>query len=160
MRPLCAHPAPSGQDRRVSSQECGPTGFLRGIVAMGIREGIYSVGAYTLTPLISRALMASAPPLKGRPVLANVLGALGSGMVAAVLTNPADTVKTCQQTDLLGETYGGVLGSLALLWADRGLAGLFPGLGARIIEAPILFFITIALRGAYIRSKAQSQRSE
>ena len=136
-------------------QDCGPLGFVRGVVAMAIREGIYTLGMFGLTPIFSEALVANVKRLRQKTVVANVLGALAAGIPAALLTQPLDTVKTRIQCDLMGTTYSNILRTVTLLVQGKGWGTLYVGCLPRTLLICLTFFIVQMLRRAYISIKVR-----
>jgi hypothetical protein len=57
---------------------------------------------------------------------------LVGGVIAAVLTCPADVVNTCAKGDLDQKKYKGVTDIVRLLWKESGYTRFFAGVGWRI----------------------------
>ena len=136
-------------------QDYGPLGFVRGLGAMAVREGIFTLGMFGLTPIFSEALQKNIKRLKSNTVLANLLGSLGAGITAALLTHPMDTVKTQIQNDMMGVTYKNILNTLNLLVESKGWGALYIGSIPRTLMICVAFFIVNMLRKIYLGWKTR-----
>ena len=136
-------------------QDYGPLGFVRGVGAMAVREGIFTLGMFGLTPIFSEALQKNVKRLKSNTVLANLLGSLGAGITAALLTHPMDTIKTRIQNDMMGVTYKNILNTLNLLLESKGWGALYIGSIPRTLMICVAFFIVNMLRKIYLGWKTQ-----
>jgi hypothetical protein len=115
--------------------EAGVAGlFGRGLAMSCGREGIFTAGMLGMGPVIKRGLLA-----RGQDeASANVIAAVGCGVVVATSTHPMDTIKTNQQGDVAGAKYRGVLDTAAKLLKEQGVRRFFSGwswrTGRMIIE--------------------------
>ena len=73
--------------------------------------------------------------------MALAVGALVGSSFAATLSHPMDTIKTCQQHDVAGETYGSVSQTFRTLTENGGYRSLFRGLHWRIGLMSTTFFL-------------------
>ena len=113
-------------------QNHGLSSLYRGMSTTIIRDSIfsgvywYSVESFTLefskpnesityTQLLSTSL----------------IGGTLSGLVASIVTHPADVVKTLQQVD---KRPASMLGTLSAILKSNGISGLFAGLGPRLLR--------------------------
>ena len=79
--------------------------FGRGLMMSCGREGVFTAGMLGLGPTLRR----SAEDAGYSKPQAAMAGALGGGVIAASLSHPMDTIKTCQQGDVTQKTYRGVV---------------------------------------------------
>jgi len=133
----------------------GPLGLLRGAMAMSIREGIFTMGLFGLTPLIGEALVKQFPRPPQLAVVCRVVASILAGVFAAVITHPVDTVKTVIQTDLAGVTYRNVWQAIAHVAKERGFLSLYHGIVPRTCLTILSFFITTLLKSHVERLKAR-----
>merc|ERR1712167_489766 len=61
------------------------------------------------------------------PYVAKRSGAVASGVVAATLSHPMDTAKTCMQGDIEYKTYGGLTATIKTLHSEGGMGRFFNG---------------------------------
>ena len=54
-------------------------------------------------------------------------GAVGAGVIAATLSHPLDTIKTCMQGDIERKTYTDFVGTARTLYAAEGYGAFFKG---------------------------------
>merc|ERR1719453_727405 len=81
----------------------GATGMFRGLWMSCGREGVFTAGMLGLGPTIKRY---AAEDLGYSPYMASLVGAVGGGVIVASISHPMDTIKTCQQGDIMKEKYG------------------------------------------------------
>mmetsp|Transcript_6466 Transcript_6466/g.15615 ORF Transcript_6466/g.15615 Transcript_6466/m.15615 type:complete len:113 (+) Transcript_6466:105-443(+) len=55
------------------------------------------------------------------------LGASGAGMIAATLSHPLDTMKTCMQGDVEQKTYKSLFQTFSTLYKEEGAGRFFRG---------------------------------
>ena len=134
--------------------EAGPVELWRGVVATAAREGIYVAGMFGLTPVIGEYLTKNVKRLQKQAVLANALSACAAGVVAALLSHPMDTVKSCLQADLFGTTYTNILRTMAVILQDAGWGGLYVGVVPRTLMTVIAFYISTTLHQMYVGFKS------
>ena len=66
------------------------------------REGLYTAGYLGIVPTVSRTLEEN----YGMSATAGaVIGSIASGLIAATLSHPLDTIKTCMQGDVERKRY-------------------------------------------------------
>lgn len=97
--------------------------FSRGLAMSCGREGVFTAGMLGLGPTLRR----QAEEAGYAKANAAMLGALGGGVVVATLSHPMDTIKTCQQGDVAGETYGSVVATAKTLYEKQGIGSFFRG---------------------------------
>lgn len=99
--------------------------FGRGLAMSCGREGVFTAGMLGLGPTIRRYASEKLGYGQGTSAM---MGAIGGGVTVASLSHPMDTIKTCQQGDILGQTYGSVAQSFkTLLSQDGGAKRFFSG---------------------------------
>lgn len=127
--------------------ESGSTVLLRGLsVTMG-REGMFTLAMLGITPSIQHELMtmdAFPGPMDRTSALA--IGSIAGSVLAATVTHPMDTIKTCLQADVKKETFTTVGGALRKLMADNGSSALFRGLPWRISLISTTFFLVNGIK--------------
>ena len=101
-------------------QAAGVSGILRGTPFAMFRDGLFTAGFLAVAPLLAQ--QARDQGLSEVP--ARLAGSVAAGVMAAVVTHPADTIKTRLQGDYMGEKYKSVRAVVAE-------GGLFKGLSAR-----------------------------
>ncbi len=72
----------------------GISGFFIGQMATALREGCFTVFFLSLTPLLKQYIK----PHCTNDTTASLLAGIGSGMGAAIISQPIDTIKTIQQS--------------------------------------------------------------
>lgn len=111
--------------------ERGLLGLFRGLVTSCGREGLFASGYLALGPVFAQTLKEQYL-LEG--TLGDFTGASGAGVVAASLSHPLDTIKTCMQGDLAREKYGSMQGTTRVLYAEGGTASFFRGFAFRTVR--------------------------
>jgi len=114
----------------------GVTGLARGMVTSVGREAVFTAGMLGLAPSVQVALEKNGV----NPYAAGVSGAILSGLVAATISHPLDTVKTCMQGDIEQKTYTNFTRSLKTIYAERGISRMFSGWGWRCGRMICTFF--------------------
>mmetsp|Transcript_37403 Transcript_37403/g.74077 ORF Transcript_37403/g.74077 Transcript_37403/m.74077 type:complete len:176 (+) Transcript_37403:99-626(+) len=107
----------------------GGSGLMRGLVTSCGREGLFTAGYMGLGPALSQKLRDDPPsflPAMSGPV-AKLWGAIGSGVIAATLSHPLDTVKTCMQGDIQRQKYGTLTQTCKVLYSEGGPLRFFTG---------------------------------
>ncbi|KAJ1446145.1 mitochondrial carrier domain-containing protein [Pelagophyceae sp. CCMP2097] len=103
--------------------ECGIGGLGRGLsMSMG-REGCYTAGVLGVCPVLTEAL-------EERGIgggAGKMLAAIGAGVLAATLSHPLDTVKSCLQGDVARLEYTTTLEAFSALYAKAGWTRFFSG---------------------------------
>merc|ERR1712070_1196541 len=73
--------------------------------------------------------------------MADFLGAAGAGCIAATLSHPFDTIKTCMQGDIERKTYTTLQGTVAVLSQSGGIRSFFRGWSWRTSRMICAIFI-------------------
>eukprot|EP00941_MAST-03F_sp_MAST-3F-sp1_P002130 g2130.t1 len=102
----------------------GSVGLTRGLVMSCGREGLFTAGYMGIGPAFSRSLREE---YNFGSYSSKILGAMGSGIVAATLSHPMDTIKTCMQGDIERKTYGTLTETAKRIMQDSGPSGFFRG---------------------------------
>lgn len=122
--------------------ETGVLGLFRGLYMSCGREGVFSAGMLGLAPTIKRYAIEHWGYSDQQGA---ITGAIGGGVFCATLSHPMDTIKTCQQGDILGKQYGSVIHTARVLLTEAGITRFFSGWGwrtGRIILEAYLFDFT------------------
>lgn len=106
----------------------GATMLSRGLLTSMGREGMFTAGYMGIGPAITEKLTTD---YNLSLVQAKLAGAMGSGVIAATLSHPMDTIKTCMQGDVNRENYKGLTHTARTLLAEGGVARFFSGWGWR-----------------------------
>lgn len=138
----------------------GLQGLYRGFVSCAVREGIYTAGYLGLAPVLSSRLVKEIPSLQERPFLASVLGACLAGVSAGILTHPADTAKTCVQSDMEGRIWPTARATIPKILAEGGLPNLFRGMVPRTFRMCGAFFVCMTVQDVAIGYKSEQARYE
>jgi len=131
----------------------------RGFSAMAIREAIYTGGCLGLSPVLTK-LIHEAHGSDNMPLVDMLVGSLVAGVSAAVLTHPADTVKTVYQADIGGAKYSSPLSPVPQLFSEGGLGAFYRGGSARTIQVCGAFFIITSMREAYTQHKTNANQTQ
>lgn len=91
-----------------------------GLLATMIREGFYVTFFLVGTPLLKQKI----EPHCENDMVASILAGIASGIGAAVTSQPADTIKTVQQTSWSNKDFAETFKSI---YASHGVSGLFKG---------------------------------
>lgn len=102
----------------------GVSGMMRGLVTSMGREGLFTAGYLGIGPVITRQLQENYGFANAK---AKIGGAVGSGVIAATLSHPIDTCKTCMQGDIGRERYGTLTGTASKLYSENGARAFFRG---------------------------------
>jgi solute carrier family 25 2-oxodicarboxylate transporter 21 len=143
-------------------QNYGLAGIYRGLVSCAAREAVYTAGYLGLAPIITSHLMEGGEQstFQGRPLLASIAGACIAGTVAAVLTHPIDTAKTCVQSDMEGKIWASARTAIAKLVREGGIASLYRGIIPRTARLCGAFFVCLMVRDAVITFKTRSAEKD
>jgi len=104
--------------------EFGVLSLFRGLETSCGREGLFAAGYLGLGPVFAEQLRKSYGV--SEPT-SNFAGAAGAGMIAATLSHPLDTIKTCMQGDIERKTYTNFAGTARTLLAEGGYGRFFGG---------------------------------
>lgn len=108
--------------------EVGFTGLFRGLIMSCGREGLFTAGYLGIGPVITRTLQED----YNQSIAASKAGgAVGGGVIAATLSHPIDTIKTCMQGDIQRKEYGSLSETARTLFKESGPARFFRGWGWR-----------------------------
>jgi hypothetical protein len=104
--------------------ETGPLSLFRGLPMACGREGLFTAGYLGIGPVITRTVQEDYKQSIG---VAKACGAVGGGVIAATLSHPMDTCKTCMQGDNQRKTYGSLSETAATLYREAGPLRFFRG---------------------------------
>lgn len=113
----------------------GLSHLYTGLVATGLREGLFTLSFLGVTPVLKEQLK---PHCSHNDVAASLAAGLFSGVGATLASQGFDTVKTLQQK---ASAEGGFLQTASQLYASRGVSGFFKGTiprGARVVSGVTL----------------------
>ncbi len=88
------------------------------------REGLFTAGYLGLAPVLAEQIHQE---LGVGGKLGSFLGACCAGMLAATLSHPLDTVKTCLQGDVAQEKYKSMPETCRALMKEGGIGRFFTG---------------------------------
>lgn len=139
----------------------GIQGLYRGLGACVVREAIYTAGYLGLAPVLSVRLSKEVPALSDKPFAAGLLGACTAGIIAAILTHPADTTKTCVQSDMEGKIWPSARAATSKLMAEGGISSLFTkGMVPRTFRVCGAFFVCMTLQDIAIGYKTKQAHAQ
>lgn len=105
-------------------RETGALGMFRGLYMACGREGLFAAGMLGISPSIKRyAIDAHGYDTE----TAKVIAAVTSGVIVANISHPLDTIKTCQQGDIMRKQYGSVVHTARTLFAEGGIGRFYGG---------------------------------
>jgi len=133
----------------------GPLSLWRGFMSTVVREAIYTAGYLGLTPIAKDFLQKSHPVFEKSELTASIVGSCIGGTVAAVLTHPVDTAKTCVQGDMSAATYKSARQAMGLVYEKGGVGALYSGGLARTARLCGAFFIINNIREAFVQYKSK-----
>ena len=142
------------------TSERGVAGLMRGFTACVVREAIYTAGYLGLAPIAKEYLVANHEHFRRNELQASIVGSCIGGTVAAMLTHPVDTAKTCFQSDMAGETYPNARTALRKVYAEGGVRALYGGGMARTARLCGAFFIINNVREYAVDWKTRRERGE
>eukprot|EP00656_Telonema_subtile_P038689 TRINITY_DN4390_c0_g4_i1.p1 TRINITY_DN4390_c0_g4~~TRINITY_DN4390_c0_g4_i1.p1 ORF type:complete len:641 (-),score=132.66 TRINITY_DN4390_c0_g4_i1:141-2063(-) len=122
----------------------GMAGLLRGFTPTLVRETGWTTCFLGLAPVLKDVLQDDSRFFCANDVAASAAASMVAGQVAAVVTQPADTIKTRMQADrgISGPmTYKSTLGASKLLFQEGGMGIFFKGLFARSLRCQAAVFI-------------------
>jgi len=119
--------------------EFGAPGLFRGLVTSCGREGFFTAGYLGLGPVFAEKLSGAYPGLQRKA--SDFLGASCAGMIAATLSHPLDTIKTCMQGDVERRKFGSLGGTARTLLREEGAGRFFSGWGWRTVNCILAIFI-------------------
>ena len=136
-------------------REYGTLAIFRGITSCAVRESIYTAGYLGLGPVATAHLTIVHPFFSENEQAARITGSCFAGTIAAMLTHPVDTAKTCIQGDLASATYKNARDALVKVYSEHGIGGLYRGGAARTARICGAFFIVDNVREAAMKYKAE-----
>ena len=145
---------------RAIASERGVAGLMRGFSSCVVREAIYTAGYLGLAPIAKEYLEKNHEHFAKNQLHASIVGSCVGGTVAAVLTHPVDTAKTCMQSDMVGGTYPNARSALAKVFAEKGVGGLYGGGMARTARLCGAFFVINNVREYAIQWKTAREEGE
>ena len=167
------HSAPIATVRTLM-KEYGTLSLFRGLGATIVREGIYTAGYLGLSPVIAHHLMEKKqnpsesesllddeycyPMFGNRPFLACIVGACMAGSLSAILTHPADTAKTCVQSDMTKQKWPNARIALLKMWTgevEGGTGRMWKGLGPRIMRLSGASYVCISFQEMAMNLKTE-----
>eukprot|EP00667_Euglena_gracilis_P016774 EG_transcript_17596 len=102
----------------------GAPGMFRGLTMACGREGLFTAGYLGIGPVITRTLQED---YNLSISMAKAGGAVGGGVIAATLSHPMDTCKTCMQGDIERKAYGSLSETAQALYKEAGAGRFFRG---------------------------------
>lgn len=105
-------------------QEHGVSTLFRGLLTSSGREALFCAGFLGLGPVFAGELQ-TRYDVKGQ--LGSFLGAVGAGVIAATLSHPLDTIKTCMQGDIQQLKYTSLPSTAMTLLREEGIGRFFAG---------------------------------
>ena len=105
-------------------RERGALGLFRGLETACGREGLFTAGYLGMGPVFAEQLQQNYGMSTST---SNFAGAAGAGMIAATLSHPLDTIKTCMQGDIERATYTDFMGTAKTLLEKEGYGRFFNG---------------------------------
>ena len=112
--------------------EHGPSTLFRGLATSCGREGLFTAGCLGLAPVLAEKLHSD---FGVESKLGSFLGACCAGMVAATLSHPLDTIKTCLQGDVAQEKYKSMPETYSTLMKEGGVGRFYRGYAYTLIRA-------------------------
>lgn len=106
-------------------QQQGFSALGRGIVTSCGREGMFCAGYLGLGPTFAGELNKRYP--ENNAGLNKFIGSVSAGVIAATLSHPMDTIKTCMQGDVEQKRFTSLSGTAATLYRENGLSRFFSG---------------------------------
>jgi len=110
----------------------------------------------TMINVTTKHLLCQMETFKGKDYASGLAGSTTAGVIAAVLTHPADTAKTCMQADLECKTYPTARAAFFDHLQNKGVASLYKGGLARTTRLCGAFFIVSTLREKVIQYKSSN----
>ena len=105
-------------------RERGALTLFRGLETSCGREGLFCAGYLGMGPVFAEQLQQR---YDMKPATASFAGAAGAGMIAATLSHPLDTIKTCMHGDVERQTYTDFVGTARTLLQEEGPGRFFSG---------------------------------
>jgi Mitochondrial carrier protein len=115
----------------------GLAAFYRGLNGTGIRDGIFTAAYKTGGNIIHNIV----PTITGNTATDKILCASLAGLIAAIISHPADVVTARMKSDLSASYYKTTLQTTTTIVTKEGFAALFKGLTPRAFR--IIFSIPL-----------------
>jgi len=135
----------------------GNLSIYRGFFATAFREAFYTCGYLGLAPVFAQIIQERSPETS--EVSAFFYGSLVGGVIAAIMTHPADTAKTCIQADIDGSMYKNARHAAREYYTNYGFQSLYRGFIPRATRAIGAAFIVSGIREKAIQFKTEQQRN-
>lgn len=133
------------------TSEHGAMALFRGFSSCAVRESIYTAGYLGVGPVATQQIKGMHPFFSENEQAARIAGSCFAGTMAAVMTHPVDTAKTCTQGDLTGKTYKNARSAVGQIYSEHGIGGLYRGGAARTVRICGAFFIVDNVREAAMK---------
>ena len=137
------------------TKEHGMAALFRGFTSCAVRESIYTAGYLGVGPVATQHIKTMHPFFSENEQAARIAGSCFAGTMAAVMTHPVDTAKTCMQGDMASTTYRNARSALGQVYSEHGIGGLYRGGAARTARICGAFFIVDNVREAAMKYKAE-----
>ena len=137
------------------TKEHGMAALFRGFTSCAVRESIYTAGYLGVGPVATQHIKTMHPFFSENEQAARIAGSCFAGTMAAVMTHPVDTAKTCMQGDMASKTYRNARSALGQVYSEHGIGGLYRGGAARTARICGAFFIVDNVREAAMKYKAE-----
>eukprot|EP01130_Rhizamoeba_saxonica_P010227 TRINITY_DN418_c0_g1_i2.p1 TRINITY_DN418_c0_g1~~TRINITY_DN418_c0_g1_i2.p1 ORF type:complete len:294 (+),score=46.73 TRINITY_DN418_c0_g1_i2:84-965(+) len=138
----------------VLTQKFGKFAVFRGLGSSVIREALYSCGYIALAPIFSKVLRQHSDYFVHNHLKTAIVSSTIAGIIAAILTHPIDTVKTCIQADMERKLHPNLASSFPQLYKQGGIKSLYRGFIFRTMRLSGAFFIINNLREYWINKKS------
>ena len=115
----------------------GAAAMFRGIMPTTLREAGWVLGFLGVTPVVKRFLREDSKTFRRSEVLSSVVSAMVGGVAAAVITQPADVVKTVMQAG----DKAGTASVVAKIYRKGGLGTFWRGLVPRTLRLTVAVLI-------------------
>lgn len=115
---------PSTSFKIVQSHGWGNRGLMRGLGPTVMRDGIYVLGLLGVTPVLEAHLSKHYHTTAAQ---SSFMASLVGGIACALVSHPADIVKTCMQGDLKQKNFCGPVHTLQSLWRAGGISRIYRG---------------------------------
>ena len=126
------------------------SGFTPCVVArIDLHWGYLGVG-----PVATQHIKSMHPFFSENEQAARIAGSCFAGTMAAGMTHPVDTAKTCMQGDMASKTHRNAR-ALGQVYREHGVGGLYRGGAARTGRICGAFFIVDNVREAAMKYKAE-----
>mmetsp|Transcript_22505 Transcript_22505/g.26527 ORF Transcript_22505/g.26527 Transcript_22505/m.26527 type:complete len:164 (-) Transcript_22505:27-518(-) len=118
--------------------ETGIKGMFRGLETSCLREAIFVSAMLGLGPVVKKY---GAEELGMSTNSSKMFGACTAGVIVSTLSHPVDTIKTCQQGDIMKKEFGGVMGTCQTLMKQGGIPRFFGGWSWRTSRCIVQAFL-------------------